>query len=71
VTLDLTDDEKAALIELLCETIEGSRFPLSPRLRPYKAILLKLGVGSTHREPYPAPKPSGHPSLALGKKRRR
>ena len=34
VNLDLTDDEKAALIELLRDTIERDRFPLSPaRLR--------------------------------------
>jgi hypothetical protein len=29
--LDLPDDEKAALIELLRETIDRDRFPLSPR----------------------------------------
>jgi hypothetical protein len=29
--LDLTDDDKAALIELLREAIERGRFPLSPR----------------------------------------
>ena len=31
--LDLTDDEKAALIELLRGTIDRDRFPLSPRIR--------------------------------------
>ena len=39
---DLTDDDKAALAELLCETIEGSRFLPSPRIRRLKAILDKL-----------------------------
>ncbi len=29
--LELTDDEKPALIELLCDAIEGSRFPPSPQ----------------------------------------
>jgi hypothetical protein len=28
---DLTEPEKAALVELLRETIDGDRFPLSPR----------------------------------------
>jgi hypothetical protein len=55
---ELDDTEKAALIELLCDTIERDRFPRSPRLWPYQAILLKLGVGTTHGpEPYLAPKP--------------
>jgi hypothetical protein len=40
--LDLTDDDKAALIELLRETIASSRFLLSPRIRRLKAILDKL-----------------------------
>lgn len=40
--------------------IERSRFPRSPRLRPYNTILLKLGVGTTHGpEPLPAPKLPG------------
>ena len=30
--LDLTDDEKVALIELLRDTIERSRFLLSPQI---------------------------------------
>ena len=30
---DLTDDDKAILAELLRETIERDRFPLSPRVR--------------------------------------
>jgi hypothetical protein len=29
--LDLDDDEKAAVVELLLDTIERDRFPLSPR----------------------------------------
>jgi hypothetical protein len=30
---DLTDDDKAILAELLRETIERDRFPLSPRVK--------------------------------------
>jgi hypothetical protein len=32
-SLDLDEDEKAALVELLRETIERDRFPLSPQER--------------------------------------
>jgi hypothetical protein len=42
MNLDLSDEETAALRELLRQTIEGDRFPLSPRLRAYKAILAKI-----------------------------
>jgi hypothetical protein len=42
MTPDLTDDDKAILTELLRETIARDRFPLSPRVRSYKAILAKL-----------------------------
>ena len=31
---DLTDDDKDTLAELLRETIERDRFPLSPRMQP-------------------------------------
>jgi hypothetical protein len=30
---DLTEDDKAVLIELLRDTIERDRFPLSPRIK--------------------------------------
>jgi hypothetical protein len=49
MTLDLTDDETAALAQLLRRTIDEDRYPLSPRLAPLEAILAKL-------EP-PAPRP--------------
>jgi hypothetical protein len=39
---DLTDADKAVLIELLRETIAGDRYPLSPRVRKLRAILDKL-----------------------------
>jgi hypothetical protein len=49
--LDLTDEEKRALIALLKRTLEYARFPLAPRLDPLKAILAKLDP------PAPAPLP--------------
>jgi hypothetical protein len=49
MTLDLTDDEKLALVAHLRHALEYDPFPHAPRLDPLKAILAKL-------EP-PAPKP--------------
>jgi hypothetical protein len=69
--LDLTDDEKAALVDLLYEAIERDRFPLSPRINRLRGILAKLGVGSALAMPYDAPKPPGERSMALTRKRRR
>jgi hypothetical protein len=39
---DLEDAEKAALVDLLTETIAHTRFPLSPRARMLRTILWKL-----------------------------
>jgi hypothetical protein len=39
MNLDLTDGEAAVLAQLLRHTIDESRYPLSPLLRPLKAIL--------------------------------
>jgi hypothetical protein len=71
--LDLTDDEKAAMIELLRDTIDQDRFPLSPRIRQLLAILAKLAPESEQPRPapYPAPKPNARPSAVLAKSRRR
>ena len=66
---DLTEDVKAALIELLRETSERDRFPRSPRVKPLRGILAKLGVSSTAA--MSAPKPPGKRSTVLTKERRR
>ena len=47
----LSPEDYATLAALLRDTIAADRFPLSPRVRRWKAMLDKL-------EP-PAPKPSG------------
>ena len=52
--LDLTDDERRALIALLRRTLDDARFPLSPRLDPLKAILAKLDPQPPRPEPRPA-----------------
>jgi hypothetical protein len=66
---DLTDEETAALRDLLRRSIENDRFPLSPRMRPYKSILAKIDPPTV--EPLPPPKPAGQPSSLLTRKRRR
>jgi hypothetical protein len=48
-TLDLTDEERAALVRFLRDGIDRDRFPLSPRLVPIRTILDKLDP--------PAPRP--------------
>jgi hypothetical protein len=72
--LDLTDDEKLALVAELKRTIDEDRYPMSHRMQTLKAILAKL-------EPAPAvaadcgwrqSQPIGRaPALAAMKRRRR
>ena len=44
MAFDLTDDEKAALIELLRGTVDRDRSLTSPRIRKLQAILAKLAL---------------------------
>jgi hypothetical protein len=53
-TIDLTDDELAAVTAAVRRTIETDRFPRAPRLDPLRSALTKL-------EPATAPKPNPHP----------
>jgi hypothetical protein len=41
--LELADEETFALLNLLVETIEADKFPLSPRVQILRAILAKFG----------------------------
>ena len=52
--LDLTADERKALVALLRQTLEYARFPLAPRLDPLKAILAKLEPPKPVYQPLPA-----------------
>jgi hypothetical protein len=56
MTPDLPDDDKAIRANLLRETIERDRFPLSPRVRRLRAILAKLDPPAPRSEPIPPPK---------------
>jgi hypothetical protein len=41
--LDLSDEEMRALLNLLIDTIEADRYPMSPRIRLLQEILGKCG----------------------------
>jgi hypothetical protein len=55
MTLDLTEEETAALERLLTNTIDADRYPLSPRIRLLKGILGKIRPEPV-RKPLPEPK---------------
>ena len=42
--IDLTDEETFALLNLLVDTIEADRYPMSPRIRLLREILDKFGA---------------------------
>jgi hypothetical protein len=67
---DLTDADLAAIAKLLRDTIAADRFPLSPRVRRWQAILDKLEPPAPRPE-LPPLKPPGTPSMVLTKKRGR
>jgi hypothetical protein len=69
--MELSEVERAALVELLRQTIGASRYPLSPRVKMLKAVLAKMEPPAPISQPFPPPKASERPSLALAKKRRR
>jgi len=56
MTLDLTDEEAAALLRELNNLIENDRYPLSPRIRVLRGIRAKLP--GAPREPPPARPPT-------------
>ena len=68
MTLDLTDEETAALERLLGETINADRYPLSLRILTLKAILAKIRPEPV-RKPLPPPQRFEPPSK--GRYRRR
>jgi hypothetical protein len=54
-TINLTDDELAAVTAAIRRTIEDDRFPRAPRLDPLRAALGKFDAAS---EPTPHPNKS-------------
>jgi hypothetical protein len=66
--LDLSDEDAAALTQELHDIAESDRYPVSPRIRTLRAILVKLRPEPV-REPLPLPKVYAPPSK--GRYRRR
>jgi hypothetical protein len=67
--LDLTDQETAALMRLLRQTIDNDRYPLSPRISMLRGILDKIEP-PTVREPLPPPKVYAAPRPRAKQRRR-
>ena len=54
---NLTDADRAELARLLRQSIDADRFPLSPRVQRWKALLAKLDPEPpAAAEPYSPPK---------------
>jgi hypothetical protein len=62
-TIDLTDNEHAAVTAAIRRTIEEDRFPHAPRLEPLRSALAKLDPT--------APPPKVPPPARGGKRARR
>lgn len=55
-TIDLTDDEHAAVIAAVRRALDEDKFPHAPRLRPLRSALAKLDPAAAAK-PRPEPKP--------------
>ena len=65
-TINLTDEELAAVTAAIRRTIEDDRFPRAPRLDPLRAALGKFEAAST-----PEPTPKAPPPAKAAKRARR
>lgn len=70
MSLDLSDVEMAAVTRLLRDTIDGDRYPLSPRIRTLQGILDKLEPPPV-REPLPPLRAYAPPRATAARRRRR
>jgi hypothetical protein len=66
---DLSEKERQEMARLLRQAIDIDRYPFSPKVKRWKAMLAKLEPPLPKPEPYPAPKPSAEPSLLYQKLR--
>ena len=72
MNLDLSEDEKLSLADLLKRTIEDDRYPLSPRIRTLKDVLAKIEPPpAVTSKPFPTSKPGDRPRAALAAMKRR
>jgi hypothetical protein len=65
-TINLTDDELAAVTAAIRRAIEADRFPHAPRLDPLRAALAKFEAA-----PEPTPLPKTPPPAKVDKRARR
>jgi len=70
MTLDLTDEERGALVQILRRALDYDPFPHAPRLDPLKAILEKLEPQPARPEPLPPLRPGMGPTHGQGRRRR-
>jgi hypothetical protein len=70
-TLDLDDEELAAVIAALREKLDRDRYPRAPRLEPFRAALAKLDPASAPRAPAPPRGPLPQASRTRGSRARR
>ncbi|PYL27129.1 MAG: hypothetical protein DMF45_13075 [Verrucomicrobia bacterium] len=70
MTIDLTDEEAAALLRELDGLIDADRYFLSPRIETLKAIRAKIRAEPA-REPLPPPPKPYAPPQATAEQRRR
>ena len=68
---DLSPDDKAVIAGLLRDTIAADRFPLSPRIKRWQAILDKLASPAPKPVPFPPIKQPVAPNVVLIKEWRR
>jgi hypothetical protein len=68
--LDLTDEERAALLKELDGLIDGDRYFLSTRIKTLRAIRAKLRPERV-REPLPPPPKRYEPPRATARQKRR
>ena len=75
-TIDLPDDELAAVTAAIRRAIEDDRYPHAPRLDPLRAALARLEAASTkpssssNLEPDPTPDPKAPPAAKADKRAR-
>jgi hypothetical protein len=75
-TIDLPDDELAAVTAAIRRAIEDDKFPHAPRLDPLRAALARLDAASkpssvSNLESGPTPKPKVPPPAKADKRARR
>jgi hypothetical protein len=80
-TIDLPDDELAAVTAAIRRVIAGDRYPHAPRLDPLRAALARLEAATADRKstaqnahliaPKPAPDPKAPPPAKVDKRTRR